>query len=163
MTILLALRSLAIRPRRTLFLLFGYSLGVGVMIVLLAIGEALIVQARDERLVGGGEITVLPAGMDVEVMKTGGVGGLFFSIDNARFIYRGLLASPRLAGSVRVAAPQITRKLLYLNAGGREYPVLATGEAPSRSEALGAVPPLAAGEWRDDAGDRRWITPSIAA
>ncbi len=160
MTILLALRSLAIRPWRTLFLLFGYSLGVGVMIVLLAIGEALLVQARDERLVGGGEITVLPAGMDVEVMKTGGVGGLFFSIDNARFIYRGLLASPRLAGSVRVAAPQITRKLVYLSAGGREYAVLATGEVPSRSEALGAVPRLAAGEWRDDAGDRRWVAPT---
>jgi len=157
---LLALRSLASRPWRSLFLLFGYALGVGVMIVLLAIGEALLTQARDERLVGGGEITVLPSGMDVEVMKTGGVGGLYFSIDNARFIYRQLLASPRLSRSVKVTAPQITRKLLYLRAHGTEYAVLATGEVPSRSEALGAVPPLAAGEWRDDAGDRRWITPT---
>lgn len=160
MIALLALRSLASRPWRSLFLLFGYSLGVGVMIVLLAIGEALLTQARDERLVGGGEITVLPSGMDVEVMKTGGVGGLFFSIENARFIYRQLLASPRLSGSVRAVAPQITRKLLYLSAHGTEYAVLATGEVPSRSEALGAVPPLAAGEWRDDAGDRRWVAPT---
>lgn len=160
MTALLALRSLASRPWRSLFLLFGYALGVGVMIVLLAIGEALLTQARDERLVGGGEITVLPSGMDVEVMKTGGVGGLFFSIDNARFIYRELLASPRLSRSVKTAAPQIARKLLYMRAGGREYAVLATGEIPSRSEALGTVPPVAAGEWRDDAGDRRWITPT---
>jgi hypothetical protein len=157
---LLALRSLASRPWRSLFLLFGYALGVGVMIVLLAIGEALLTQARDERLVGGGEITVLPSGMDVEVMKTGGVGGLFFSIDNARFIYGQLLESPRLSPSVRVAAPQITRKLLYLRAHGAESAVLAAGEVPSRSEALGAVPPLAAGEWRDDAGDRRWIAPT---
>ncbi len=160
MTALIALRSLASRPWRSLFLLFGYALGVGVMIVLLAIGEALLTQARDERLVGGGEITVLPSGLDVEVMKTGGVGGLFFSIDNARFIYRQLLTAPRLSRSVRVAAPQITRKLLYLRAHGSEYPVLATGEVPSRSEALGAVPPLAAGEWRDDAGDLRWISPT---
>ncbi len=160
MTLLLVVRSLMSRPWRSLFLLFGYALGVGVMIVLLAIGEALLVQARDERLVGGGEITVLPSGMDVEVMKTGGVGGLFFSIDNARFIYRSLLASPRLAGSVRVAAPQITRKLVYLSAHGREYPVLASGEIPSLSEGVGAVPPLAAGEWRDDDGDRRWIAPT---
>jgi hypothetical protein len=158
---LLALRSLASRPWRSLFLLFGYALGVGVMIVLLAIGEALLTQARDERLVGGGEITVLPSGMDVEVMKTGGVGGLFFSIEKARFVYRQLLASPRLSRSVRVVAPQITRKLLYVRAAhGAEYAVLATGEVPSRSEALGAVPPLAAGEWRDDAGDRRWIAPA---
>lgn len=160
MTALIALRSLVSRPWRSLFLLFGYALGVGVMIVLLAIGEALLTQARDERLVGGGEITVLPSGLDVEVMKTGGVGGLFFSIDNARFIYRQILTSPRLSNSVRVAAPQITRKLLYLRAHGREYAVLATGEIPSRSQAVGAVPPLAAGEWRDDAADRRWIAPT---
>ena len=163
MIALLALRSLASRPWRSIFLLSGYALGVGVMIVLLAIGEALLTQARDERLVGGGEITVLPSGLDVEVMKTGGVGGLYFSIDNARFIYLQLLASQRLASSVSVAAPQITRKLLYLRphgAGGTEYAVLATGEIPSRSEAVGAVPPLAAGEWRDDEGDRRWIAPT---
>lgn len=109
---------------------------------------------------GGGEITVLPSGLDVEVMKTGGVGGLFFSIDNARFIYRQLLASPRLAGSVRAAAPQITRKLLYLRTPSGEYPVLASGEVPSRSDAVGAVPALAAGAWRDDDGDRRWMAPT---
>ncbi|HEY9479039.1 MAG TPA: hypothetical protein VIP79_03080, partial [Gemmatimonadaceae bacterium] len=160
MIALLALRSLASRPWRSAFLLFGYALGVGVMIVLLAIGEALLLQARDERLVGGGEITVLPSGMDVEVMKTGGVGGLFFSIDNARFIYRQLLAAPRLSSSVKVAAPQITRKLVYLRAHGRERAVLATGEVPSRSEAVGALPPLAAGEWSDDDGDRRWVEPT---
>ncbi|MEP6691762.1 MAG: ABC transporter permease, partial [Gemmatimonadaceae bacterium] len=68
--LVLALRNLAHRPWRTLLLLFGYGLGVGVMIVLLAIGEALLTQARDERLVGGGAITVLPEGLDVEVMKT---------------------------------------------------------------------------------------------
>jgi hypothetical protein len=157
---LLALRSLAHRPWRSLFLLLGYGLGVGVMIVLLSIGEALLLQARDERLVGGGEITVLPEGLDIEVMKTGGVGGLFFSIDNSRFIYRQLLASPRLAGSVSAVAPQISGKLLYLRARGAEYAVRADGEVPSRSELVGAVPPLAAGAWRDDDGDRRWITPS---
>src|SRR6195952_5023563 len=91
---LIALRNLAHRPLRSLFLLFGYSLGVGVMIVLLAIGQAMLAQARDEKLVGGGQVTVLPEGMDIEVMKTGGMGGLFFSIANARFFFRGLPASP---------------------------------------------------------------------
>src|ERR671926_1055785 len=110
----LAFRSLLDRPLRSLFLLFGYSTGVGVMIVLLAIGEALLAQARDERLVGGGEITVLPEGIDVEVLKTGGLGGMFFSIDHARFIYRQLLAAPRLAPWIAAAAPQIDSKLLYV-------------------------------------------------
>ena len=156
----LALRNLVDRPWRSIFLLFGYGLGVGVMIVLLAIGEALLTQARDERLVGGGEITVLPEGLNVEVMKTGGVGGLFFSIDNARFVYRQLLAAPRLSGQVTTVAPQITHKLLYLRTSSGEYTVRATGEIPSRSDAVGAVPPLAAGRWRDDAGDIEWMNPT---
>ena len=157
---LLALRHLTHRPLRSAFLLLGYGLGVGVMIVLLAIGEALLVQARDEKLVGGGEITVLPEGIDLEVMKTGGVGGLFFSIDHARFVYRQLLAAPRRASAVSAVAPQIEGKLLYLRAHGREYAVRAAGEIPSRDAEVGATPTLRAGVWEDDAGDRRWIAPT---
>ncbi|HEU4564625.1 MAG TPA: hypothetical protein VFS05_08250 [Gemmatimonadaceae bacterium] len=158
---LLALRNLAYRPWRSLLLLVGYGLGVGVMIVLLAIGEALLTQARDEKLVGGGEITVLPEGLDVEVMKTGGVGGLYFSIDRARFVYLQLLAAPRLAGSISAVAPQIDGKLLYLRtADGREIAVRATGEIPSRTRLVGAAPVLARGAWTDDEGDRRWIAPT---
>ena len=156
---LLALRHLAHRPLRSAFLLVGYGLGVGVMIVLLAIGEALLLQARDEKLVGGGDVTVLPAGIDLEVMKTGGVGGLFFSIDHARFVYRQLLAAPRLENVVAAAAPQVEGKLLYVRTKGREYAVRAAGEIPSRSAAVGGAPTLAAGVWSDDDGDRRWIAP----
>ena len=110
---LLALRNLVLRPWRSALLLLGYSLGVAVMIVLLSIGEALLAQARDEKLVGGGDVTVLPEGIDVEVLKTGGLGGMFFSIDHARFVYAQLLAAPRLAPFVDAVAPQIEGKLLY--------------------------------------------------
>src|ERR687895_1035362 len=158
---LLALRNVSTRPWRTALLLAGYAIGVGVMIVLLSIGEALVAQARDERLVGGGEITVLPEGLDVEVMKTGGLGGLFFSIDHARFVYRQLLASPRLARDVAAVAPQIEGKLLYLRtADGGERPVRASGEIPSRTAAVGAATSIAAGSWTDDDGDRRWRDPT---
>jgi ABC-type antimicrobial peptide transport system permease subunit len=108
---LLALRNLTLKPWRSLFLLLGFSMGVAVMIVLLSIGEALLDQSKDERLVGGGEITVLPEGVDIEVLKTGGLGGLFFSIDHARFIYRQLLAAPRLASAVAAAAVVASRSL----------------------------------------------------
>jgi hypothetical protein len=158
----LALRNLVLRPWRSVFLLFGYSLGVAVMIVLLSIGEALVAQARDERLVGGGEVTVLPDGIDVEVMKTGGLGGLFFSIDHARFIYQQLLAAPRLSAEIATVAPQIEGKLLYARtADGRELAILANAEIPSRTLAVGARGPLAAGTWEDDSIDRVWRDPRL--
>jgi cytochrome c biogenesis protein CcdA len=62
MIFLLALRNLAHRPWRSALLFLGYGLGVGVMIVLLAIGEALIAQASDEKLVGGGRSRCSPRG-----------------------------------------------------------------------------------------------------
>ncbi len=160
---LLALRNLTIKPWRSLFLLFGFAMGVGVMIVLLSIGEALLEQAQDEKLVGGGTITVLPEGVDVEVLKTGGLGGLFFSIDHARFIHQQLLAAPRLRAAVSAAAPQIEGKLVYLRtADGRELPVRASADIPSLTAAVGAAPTLTMGSWSDDDLDRRWRAPTPA-
>ena len=82
----LAFGGLRDRPWRSLFLLAGFGLGVGVMIVLLAIGEAMVLQSKDEKLVGGGTISVLPEGLSLEVMKTGGVGGMFVSISIDRLL-----------------------------------------------------------------------------
>lgn len=160
---LLAARNLTLNPWRTLFLLFGYSVGVATMIVLLSVGEALLDQASDEKLVGGGSITVLPEGVDVEVMKTGGLGGMFFSIDHARFIHRQLLGAPRLGDVVTAVAPQVEGKLLYLHtAGGREFPVRAGGDVPSLTRIVGAPPNVIAGAWTDDTLDRQWRAPTLA-
>ena len=159
---LLARRNIVDRPWRSALLLFGDALGVAVLIVLLSVGEALLTQARDEKLVGGGQITVLPEGIDVEVMKTGGLGGLFFSIDHARFIHLQLLTGPRLASSIATVAPQIDRKLLYLNAHGRQHIVGATGEIPSLSSSVGSAVTLSSGTWADDDLDRRWREPTRA-
>lgn len=156
----LGLRNLTLRKWRTALLLVGYGLGVATMIVLLSIGEALVLQASEEKLVGGGDVTVLPAGIDIEVMKTGGLGGMFFSIDHSRFIYRQLLASPRYRDRVQSAAPQIAGKLLYLTSRGRIIPVLAAGEIPSLSARVGASPRVVDGEWRDTHGDSQWTAPS---
>lgn len=160
---LLAWRNIVYRPWRSALLFFGFGIGVGVMIVLLSVGEALLTQARDEKLVGGGSITVLPQGLDVEVMKTGGVGGLFFSIDHGRFVYDQLLASRRLASSVSAVAPQIDGRLLYLRtADGKEYPARASGEIPSRTIDVRGPVKIGAGSWADDEGDRRWISPTMS-
>ena len=50
----LAFRNILYRPWRSVLLFFGYGVGVAVMIVLLSIGEAMLSQARNEKLVGGG-------------------------------------------------------------------------------------------------------------
>ena len=160
---LLAFRNIIYRPWRSVLLFFGYGVGVSVMIVLLSVGEALLTQARDEKLVGGGSITVLPQGIDVEVMKTGGVGGLFFSIDHSRFIYRQLLASPRLASTVSAVAPQIDGRMLYMYVRpGEEWTVRASGEIPSANLKVNAPRDLKAGTWTDDDGDRKWMAPTSA-
>ena len=157
----LAFRNILYRPWRSVLLFFGFGVGVAVMIVLLSIGEAMLTQARNEKLVGGGTITVLPEGLDIEVMKTGGIGGLFFSIDHASFLYRQVLASPRYRDAVAAVAPQIEGRLLYLRTReGVEYPVHAAGEIPSATRAVGASPSIVSGKWEDDDGDRRWIAPT---
>ncbi len=133
------------------------------MIVLLAVGEAMVSQASQERLVGGGEVTVLPEGIDIEVLTTGGLGGLFFSVPNARFVHRQVLSAPRLSDVVATVAPQIEGKLLYITTSdGVQHPVRASGEIPSATRALGALPEIAKGAWEDDDGDRRWTTPTLA-
>jgi hypothetical protein len=159
----LAFRNMTYRPWRSVLLFFGYGVGVAVMIVLLSVGEAMLSQARNEKLVGGGTITVLPEGLDVEVMKTGGIGGLFFSIDHASFLYRQLFASPRFRSEISAVAPQIEGRLLYVRTSdGREFAVHASGEIPAATRAVGAAPEIVQGKWEDDDGDRRWVAPTLA-
>jgi len=123
---MLAHRTLGDRPRRTAMLLLGLGIAVGVMITLLSIGEAVLIQAQDKNLVGGGDLLVLPAGIDVEVMKIGGSTGMYSLLDNARFLYRQVLSGPRFAASVAsvqpeyatlplaAASPGLVEKVLYV-------------------------------------------------
>ncbi|MGH7518268.1 MAG: hypothetical protein ACREOC_12500 [Gemmatimonadales bacterium] len=156
----LAFRHLRVRPLRSLFLLIGFSLGVGVMVVLLSVGEAMLDQSRDVALVGGGEVTVLPEGIDVEAMRSGGVSGMFFGIDRARYLTRVIFGGPRHADVVRAVAPAIENELVYLAAARDTVAVRAGGEIPSRAAAVGAELDLRAGEWRDTPADSAWIAPT---
>jgi hypothetical protein len=159
----LAFRHLLVRKIRSLFLLLGFSIGVGVMLVLLSVGEAMLEQSRDVSLVGGGEVTILPEGIDVEAMRTGGLGGMFFTIERARFLTRQALGGQRLAGLIRTVAPAIEGKVLYLcPAEGECRPtaVRAGGEIPSRAAALGAALDAREGRWEDSPADSAYIAPT---
>ncbi|HZI76727.1 MAG TPA: hypothetical protein VFD73_22405, partial [Gemmatimonadales bacterium] len=138
MIAILALRHLLVRKLRTLFLLLGFSLGVGVMIVLLSVGEAMLEQSRDATLIGGGELTILPLGIDIEAMRTGGISAMFFGIDRSRFLVRQVLGGSRHRDMIRAVSPEIEGKLLYLHRGAVTVPVRAGGEIPSRAAAAGA-------------------------
>lgn len=182
----LVLRSLRHRPGRSLLLLAGYALGVGVTVALLSIGSALVQGSRDRTLVGGGDLTVLPAGLDLETFRTGGASSLFFSIDQAPFLHRQVLAGPRFSDRVAAAAPWIDEEVLYLElpagrgssdrrgrrgAGSEEervgarggdervHPVSAGGRIPGLSLRLGAPAEVVAGGWRDAPADLRWTRP----
>lgn len=156
----LAFRHLLVRRVRALVLLAGFALGVGVMVVLLSVGEAMVAQSRDVSLIGGGEVTILPEGIDVEAIRTGGVGGMFFGIDRARFVTREVLGGPRRTDLVGAVSPVIEQKLLYLEHAGRVLPVRSGGEVPSRAAAVGAGLDVVAGSWRDSPADSAWVSPS---
>jgi hypothetical protein len=162
MIVRLALAELRNRPARALFLLGGYALGVAVMVVLLAVGEAMLEQARDRELVGGGDVVVVPAGISAEMLKAGGVSSLFLGIDHARFLHRNLLESPRgrEEHGIRSANPILDGKQVELYVGERRISAIAGGEIPSRAEAAGAAPRLLSGRWADSDADRRWMAPS---
>ena len=160
MIFLLAFRHLVVRPARSAFLLLGFALGVGVMIVLLSVGEAMVEQSRDVALVGGGAVTVLPEGIDLEALRTGGLTSMFFGIDHARFVGRQLVGGPRYAGLVSAVSPAIAGKMLYLERDGRVIIVRADGAVPSRAAAVGAAPAVLAGHWTDTPADSAWIAPT---
>ena len=156
----LVVRQLTVRKARTAFLLLGFAVGVATMIVLLAVGEAMVVQSRDVSLVGGGDVTVLPDGLDLDALRTGALTGMFFGIDRARFVGRVMLGGARHRDLVSAVNPRIDGELLYLEAGSRTVAVRASGEIPSQARAAGAGPEIVRGRWEDTVRDSAWIVPT---
>lgn len=150
------------RPGRSVLLLGGYALGVGVTIVLLSVGGALVEQAADKELVGGGDLIVLPTGIDLETLKTGGVGSMFYAIEQASLLYRDVLAGPRFEDRVAAAAPWIDDELLYLEADSGLVPISAGATIPGLAGSLDVAPTVVAGAWDDLEADRRWRNPTDA-
>lgn len=158
--LVLAFRHLVVKRGRAALLLFGYAVGAAVMMVLLSVGEAMLIQSRDVRLVGGGEVTLLPEGIDLEGLRTGSMGGMFFGIDRARFLDRQLAGGPRLDDVVAATSPLIEQKLVYLVTDGALHPLRAGGEIPSAAAAVGSALNLLAGRWEDSDADRRFKAPT---
>ena len=150
------------RSARSALLLAGYALGVGVTIVLLSVGRAMVDQARDRELLGGGDLIVLPQGIDLETLRTGGTSSMYFAVEQAPLLYRDVLAGTRFADRIAAAAPWIDDELLYLETDTALIPISAGATIPDLASDVGAAPDLLEGSWTDTDADRRWRRPSAA-
>ncbi len=150
------------RSGRSALLLGGYALGVGVTIVLLSVGQAMVDQARDRELLGGGDLIVLPDGIDLETLRTGGASSMYFAVEQARLLYREVLAGTRFNDRIAAAAPWIDDALLYLEADTGLVPISAGATFPALAADLGAAPDLLTGDWEDLDADHSWRNPSTA-
>lgn len=142
-------------------LLLGYGIGVAVMIALLSVGDALLAQARDRDLVAGGDLVLLPEGVDPAVLKVNGLTDLNFTIQQAGFVVREVLGGVRFAQEIAVAAPEIDARQLYVRTRGKTFPALASGGIPSLDQAAHATAAVAGTD--DSAADRAWIAPPAEA
>ena len=115
MILKLALRSLLTHPIRTLVLACGFGLGVGVMAMLLGVGEVILDQARSPALSGAGDVVIASA--------TG-------QVPSARWI---LSSAPGLSkNDARVSAVSPSKRAtLYLVKNGKTTPISVQGGIPS--------------------------------
>lgn len=152
--LLLLLRTFATRPKRTLLFLLGYALATGVMITLLAVGEAVLVQARDKNLVGGGDLVLVPLGIDIESLKVGGVSAMYYSIPEARFIVHQMLSSSRFQNDIQMISPYLYSEVLYARKSDstRTETVFAEGSIPEFEQSIKRwkLP------WRNNEADQEW-------
>jgi hypothetical protein len=154
---LLLRRTFASRPKRTLLFLLGYALATSVMINLLAVGQAVLQQAEDKDLLGGGDIILTPQGIDIESMKVGGTDALYYSIPQARFIVRQILGSSRFENQIAAASPYLFSKLVYLRRDSHIESVFADGSIPEQEEAVKQV----SLPWKNSAEDVTWLRPAV--
>jgi hypothetical protein len=144
MVLRLALRSLAVRPVRTVVLACGFGLGIAVMAALLGVGDVILEQARSPELQGGGDMVVLSP---------------FGEIDNARFVLSALRGLGKESGRTWTATASPSRRTsLYLLGAEGAMPVVARGGVPTLERAVGASETASIGAWVDSAADARWKT-----
>ena len=155
---LLLRRTFTTRPKRTLLFILGYALATAVMITLLSVGEAVLLQAQDKDLLGGGDLILVPQGVDIESLKVGGLSALYYTIPHARFIVRQILGSSRFQHQIQTVSPYIVSKLMYARTKGSHQPEIAfaEGSLPDQEKALKGIPL----PWKNQSEDQAWLRPA---
>jgi len=127
------------------------------MIALLAVGDALLVQAQDKDVVSGGDLVVLPEGIDPQVLKLRGITAMFLVIPNARYVVRQVLTGPRFAGVITAASPEVADKLVYVRTPRGVMAALARADIPSLGRGTHSALAIESSAWTDTLADRAWV------
>jgi hypothetical protein len=138
-----ALRSLSVRPIKTIVLAFGFGLGVAIMAILLGIGEVILEQAHSPALQGGGDVAVI---------------GAFGTVESARFVLSSVLGAGKPGSRIAAISPS-KHSTVYLIAPGRVWPVAARGGVPSMEQAIGDAETAGRSDWVDASSDEAWSAP----
>ena len=161
MILRLAFRSLLTHPIRTLVLACGFGLGVGVMAMLLGVGEVILDQARSPAVSGGGDVVI--------ASSTG-------ELPSARWILSSGLRTGGFENQIAAASPS-RRATLYVvpsfssaRSAAREagspahvLPIRVQGGIPSLERAIGDPETAAVSSWTDAASDAAWSSPDPGA
>src|SRR5688500_13145740 len=159
MILRLALRSLLTHPIRTLVLACGFGLGVGVMAMLLGVGEVILDQARSSAVSGGGDVVI--------ASSTGG-------LPSARWILSSALRTGGFENRISAASPS-RRATLFLVRDPKQYvvsgfsrtvatvPIRVQGGIPSLERAIGDPETSLITSWSDAASDAPWSSPDPGA
>jgi hypothetical protein len=147
MILRLALRSLLTHPIRTLVLACGFGLGVGVMAMLLGVGEVILDQARSPAVSGGGDVVI--------ASSTG-------ELPSARWILSSGLRAGGFESRVSAASPS-RRATLYLVKEGGALPIRALAGIPSLERAIGDPETSLIASWTDAVSDAPWSSPDPGA
>ncbi|HUP40931.1 MAG TPA: hypothetical protein VM115_12485 [Vicinamibacterales bacterium] len=161
MILRLALRSLLTHPIRTLVLACGFGLGVGVMAMLLGVGEVILDQARSPAVSGGGDVVIASSTGD---------------LPSSRWILSSALRTGGFEKRIAAASPS-RRATLYLvseNEGSEKVgsgfrrtvdttPIRTTAGIPSLERAIGDPETSSITAWTDAASDAAWSSPDPGA
>ena len=167
MILTLALRSLLTHPIRTLVLACGFGLGVGVMAMLLGVGEVILDQARSPAVSGGGDVVIasstgeLPSARWIlsSALRTGGFENRVSAASPSRratlYLVRDPSAKtePVVSGFSRTAAFRRTDSL----------PIRVQGGIPSLERAIGDPETSLISSWTDAVSDTSWSSPDPGA
>ena len=170
MILRLALRSLLTHPIRTLVLACGFGLGVGVMAMLLGVGEVILDQARSPAVSGGGHVVIasstgnLPSARWIlsSGLETGGFQNRVAAASPSRRATLYLVRDPK-AQTPNAGSGFLVRRGAEREGGSPVLSIRVRGGIPSLERAIDDPETSLISSWADAPSDAPWSSPDAGA